>query len=329
MHTCGRKPLEFLEVKEIKKYFQIKKGAFGKKEMLKAVDDVGFQVNRDAIFAIVGESGCGKSTLARMILRLLDPDAGTITFKGSDIFSLGRAGLKAFRRSAQIIFQDPYASLNPRMRVFSTIAEPLKIHGIVPTSGLREKVVALLESVGLSADMMNKYPHEFSGGQRQRICIARALSLDPELIVADEPLSALDVSIQAQILNLLKRLKEQYGLSFVFISHDLKVVHYFSDVVAVMYLGKIVEQADTDELFSYPLHPYTELLLTSAPAVGKGKRGKSLRSVNGGSDVPSPIDIPGGCPFHPRCPRRLDQCDSVVPGLTERDGHLVRCLLYE
>jgi len=320
--------VELLRVEDIHKYFHVREGPFGKKSLLRAVDGVSFAVERDSVFAIVGESGCGKSTLARIIVRLMEPTGGTVFFRGEDIFSLGKQGQKRFRRSVQIIFQDPYASLNPRMRIFRTIAEPLAIHRIVPRDEIRERVAGLLESVGLAPDAMDRYPHEFSGGQRQRICIARALSLEPELIVADEPLSALDVSIQAQVLNLLKDLKERYGLSFVFISHDLNVVHYFSDVVAVMYLGRIVEQARTEELFRSPLHPYTELLLRSAPRIGKKRKTEETETAGGDSDVPSPVQVPPGCPFHPRCPRRFAPCDRDVPRLIEKDGRLVRCHLH-
>ena len=321
--------MAIIEAHDIKKHFQLKKGLLGESSLLKAVDGVSFDVEKDSIFAIVGESGCGKSTLARILVRLLEPTEGTVTFQGKNIFQMDRPVLKDFRKSVQIIFQDPYASLNPRMRVFSTIAEPLKIHRIVPNSHIKERVAELLESVGLTPDMMDKYPHEFSGGQRQRICIARALSLAPQMIVADEPLSALDVSIQAQILNLLKDLKAKHGLSFIFISHDLNVVHYFSDRVAVMYLGKIVECADTAKLFERPLHPYTELLLKSAPKVEPKKESLHERPSDSSSDVPSPIDIPPGCPFHPRCIKRFEPCDKTVPGLTQKEGRMVRCLLYE
>jgi peptide/nickel transport system ATP-binding protein/oligopeptide transport system ATP-binding protein len=302
---------------------------FARSRTLKAVDGVSFNVGEDSVFAIVGESGCGKSTLGRLMVRLLDPTSGAIFFKERDIVGLKGESLKQFRKEVQIVFQDPYASLNPRMKIATTLSEPLKIHRIAPGNSLKDRVAELLASVGLSPDVMNKYPHEFSGGQRQRICIARALSLSPELIVADEPLSALDVSIQAQILTLLQELKEARNLSFVFISHDLNIVHYFSDEVAVMYLGEIVEQAPTEKLFQHPLHPYTELLLKSAPRV-HGEAGVAAeKGKTGTGDVPSPIDIPPGCPFHPRCSRRFSPCDRIVPGMRERDGHLVKCLLYE
>lgn len=330
MHKDGRDNVTFLEIKGVKKYFTVHAGMHGKKKVLKAVDGVNCDVEKDTTFAIVGESGCGKSTLARMIVRLLEPTSGEILFNGVNIFKVKGASLKEFRRNVQIVFQDPYASLNPRMRILSALAEPLKIHGLSPKKEVKERVADLLVSVGLTRDAMDKYPHEFSGGQRQRICIARALSLSPELIVADEPLSALDVSIQAQILNLLKDLKERIKISFIFISHDLNVVHYFSDVTAVMYLGKIVEQAPTEELFARPFHPYTELLLNSAPKIhDKPEKPGQYMSLNGGADVPSPVDIPTGCPFHPRCPKRFSPCSVVIPALRDKNGHLVGCLLYE
>jgi peptide/nickel transport system ATP-binding protein/oligopeptide transport system ATP-binding protein len=234
------------------------------------------------------------------------------------------ASLREFRKSVQIIFQDPFASLNPRMTVYDTISEPLKIHKMCEKTELKDKVVNLLNSVGLQAEVLHHYPHEFSGGQRQRICIARALAVSPKLLVADEPLSALDVSIQAQILNILQDLQSQSHISFLFISHDLRVVQYFSDEVAVMYLGKIVEHAQTEELFSNPLHPYTDELLMSAPKIKPG--GKKREIVKG--DVPSPINIPPGCPFHPRCPKRFDPCDTFIPELKEITGRFVSCHLF-
>ncbi len=333
-----------LEVDSIKKYFPVKSG-FGKpQKWLKAVDGVSFKVNKDSVFAIVGESGCGKSTVARLILKLLNLTDGRIFFKGGDILGIKGDNLKKFRRSVQIVFQDPFASLNPRMRVVDTLSEPFKIHKTVPGREIKDKVVELLKKVGLSADALNKYPHEFSGGQRQRICIARALTVSPELIVADEPLSALDVSIQAQILNLLQDIKKETAISLVFISHDLKVVHYLSDEVAVMYLGKIVETGETEELFKSPKHPYTKLLLASAPVLRhryteKGRKGEretlneSHRFTESPihrftTDVPSPITIPQGCPFHPRCPERMDICDKTVPELKETGGGSTACHLY-
>jgi oligopeptide/dipeptide ABC transporter ATP-binding protein len=341
LQTLNTEPL--LRVDSIKKYFPVKTG-FGKpQKWLKAVDGISFEVKKDSVFAIVGESGCGKSTIARLVLKLIPLTAGKIFFKGKDISNFSGDTLKSFRRSIQIVFQDPFASLNPRIRIVDTLSEPFKIHKIIHRSDIKDRIVHLLEKVGLNADALNKYPHEFSGGQRQRICIARALTVSPELIVADEPLSALDVSIQAQILNLLQDIKKELGISLIFISHDLKVVHYLSDEVAVMYLGRIVEMAKTEDLFQSPKHPYTELLLASAPKIrvesnelrvmGKESKLKTLNSkltVEG--DVPSLIDISSGymsgCPFHPRCPKRFDVCDKMVPELKNIDDRLVACHLY-
>jgi|Deesub1362A_J573_1020465.scaffolds.fasta_scaffold00165_12 peptide/nickel transport system ATP-binding protein/oligopeptide transport system ATP-binding protein len=314
--------MKLIEVKALKKYFPVKKTAFARHEWLKAVDGVDFSLEKDRVFALVGESGCGKSTVARLLLRLIEPTEGEITFKGENIFKLKGQRLKAFRRAVQIVFQDPFASLNPRRTVYDTISEPMKIHKIAKGSELKDRVVELLRKVGLQ-DVLNRYPHEFSGGQRQRICIARALSVSPEVIVADEPLSALDVSIQAQILNLLMDLKQQSGISFIFISHDLKVVEYFSDEVAVMYLGKIVEYARTEDIFRQPYHPYTEILLNSTPGIKPGTKRRQILSA----EVPSPIDIPPGCPFHPRCPKRFSPCDRIVPELEGSGGRLVACHL--
>lgn len=316
-----------LTVDSIKKYFSVKRGIGKPHKWLKAVDDVSFDIKKDSVFAIVGESGCGKSTIARLVLRLLPLTGGKIYFKGEDVSNLTGDALKKFRRSVQIVFQDPFASLNPRMRIIDTLSEPFKIHKIIPKNEIKDRAVQLLEKAGLNADTLNRYPHEFSGGQRQRICIARALTVSPELIVADEPLSALDVSIQAQILNLLREIKKESAISLIFISHDLKVVHYLSDEVAVMYLGKIVEKARTEDLFESPKHPYTELLLSSSPKIGVKGQGSRVKGKESG-DVPSPIDIPTGCPFHPRCPKRFDICDRVVPELKDIDGRLVSCHLY-
>jgi peptide/nickel transport system ATP-binding protein/oligopeptide transport system ATP-binding protein len=312
-----------IDVKELRKCFPVKKGAFAKQDWLKAVDGVNFSVREGTVFSLVGESGSGKSTVARLILRLISPTSGKIFFQGKDIQTLRGDSLREFRKSVQIIFQDPFASLNPRMTVFDTISEPIKIHKLVKRSEFKDKVVSLLGSVGLQADVLNRYPHEFSGGQRQRICIARALAVSPKVIVADEPLSALDVSIQAQILNILQELKSQSNISFLFISHELRVVQYFSDEIAVMYLGKIVEYAKIEELFNNPLHPYTIELLSSAPKIKPDGRKREILK----GDVPSPIDIPPGCPFHPRCPKRFKPCDKVVPELKETGGRLVSCHL--
>jgi oligopeptide/dipeptide ABC transporter ATP-binding protein len=319
--------MELLRVDSLRKFFEVKKiwGRGG--GMVKAVDSINFSLEKDSVLALVGESGCGKSTVARLVLRLIDPSAGAVLFKGEDIFSLDRHALKSFRKSVQIIFQDPFASLNPRRTVYDAVSEPLVIHKLVSRPKLKDAVVHLIGRVGLGPETITRYPHEFSGGQRQRICIARALAVSPELIVADEPLSALDVSIQAQIINLLAELRKETKISFLFISHDLRVVQYFSDSVGVMYLGKIVEYADTDELFEKPFHPYTEVLLASAPKIkSAGRIGIHKAPLAG--EVPSPINIPSGCPFHPRCPKRFEPCDSVVPELKESRGRLVSCHLW-
>jgi oligopeptide/dipeptide ABC transporter ATP-binding protein len=313
-----------IDVVDLRKYFPVRRKAFAGQEWLKAVDGITLSIRDGSVFALVGESGSGKSTVARLILRLITPTSGKILFQASDIQMLKGNALLQFRKSVQIIFQDPFASLNPRMTVFDTISEPLKIHKLVTKSQLKDTVVSILNSVGLQADILSRYPHEFSGGQRQRICIARALAVSPKILIADEPLSALDVSIQAQILTILQDLQKQSNISFLFISHDLRIIQYFSDEVAVMYLGKIVEHASTDNLFSNPLHPYTIELLSSAPKIKPDGRKREILK----GDVPSPIDIPPGCPFHPRCPKRFDPCDKVVPELKETNNRIVSCHLF-
>jgi oligopeptide/dipeptide ABC transporter ATP-binding protein len=315
--------MSLLEVTGLKKHFPVKAGPMMGHEWLRAVDGVDFSVERDRVVSLVGESGCGKSTVARLLLRLMEPTSGEITFKGKSLFGLRGAGLRAFRRAVQIVFQDPFASLNPRRNVYDTLSEPMRIHNIAKGPELRDRVAELLRKVGLP-EVQNRYPHEFSGGQRQRICIARALAVSPEAIVADEPLSALDVSVQAQILNLLQDLRRQSGISFLFISHDLRVVEYFSDEVAVMYLGKIVERAPADDLFLEQRHPYTIILLASAPTLKPGAKRKAILR----GEVPSPIHIPPGCPFHPRCPRRFEPCDKIVPALGDSSGRPVACHLW-
>jgi oligopeptide/dipeptide ABC transporter ATP-binding protein len=316
--------LGIIDVIDLSKYFPVKRKAFAKQEWLKAVDGITFSVREGSVFSLVGESGSGKSTVARLIMRLIEPTSGRVLFSDGDLQTLKGDSLRQFRKSVQIIFQDPFASLNPRMTIFDAVSEPLKIHHIVGKSRFRDYVVDILSKVGLQADIMDRYPHEFSGGQRQRICIARALAVSPRVIVADEPLSSLDVSIQAQILNILQELQRQSEISFLFISHDLRVVRYFSDEVAVMYLGKIVEYAKTEDLFNKPLHPYTIELLSSAPTIKPG--GKKREILKG--DVPSPINVPPGCPFHPRCPRRMDACDKIAPETKQIDDRLVSCHLY-
>ncbi|MBF0566632.1 MAG: ATP-binding cassette domain-containing protein [Nitrospirae bacterium] len=321
--------IELLKVSGLKRHFPVKAGffKFKAKAAVRAVDGVDFSVRENRVFALVGESGSGKSTVARIVMRLDEADGGTVLYRGKNVFSLTGGDLKKYRRSVQIVFQDPLASLNPRMTVFKTLAEPLLVHKLVPRTRYREKVVEILEKVGLTPDVMDRYPHEFSGGQRQRVCIARALTLSPEVVVADEPLSALDVSIQAQILNLLIDLKADIGLSFLFISHDLHVVQYFSDEIGVMYLGKIVERGETNDLFSNPLHPYTVMLMDCAPSIERAFNKKSRQITDG--DIPSPIDVPPGCPFHPRCPKRFNPCDTIVPRLVEFKGTMVSCHLYD
>ncbi len=321
-----------LRVESLKKLF-IYKSPLGKaKGYLRAVDGISFSINENSVFAIVGESGSGKSTVANLILRLIKPTEGRIYFKGHDIFSFKEKQLQQYRRAVQIIFQDPFASLNPRMRIMDILSEPFKIHRIAEKENIKDTVVQLIEKVGMSSDSLNKYPHEFSGGQRQRICIARALALSPELIVADEPLSALDVSIQAQILNLFQKIREENNISFIFISHDLNIVRYFSDEVAVMYLGKIVEKAKTEDIFSNPLHPYSRLLISSAPQIKIKKEMRqekdALIEKNTTNDLSSSLKTPSGCSFHPRCPIRLDICDRVMPEMLCFSGRLIACHLY-
>ncbi|MBF0337446.1 MAG: ATP-binding cassette domain-containing protein [Nitrospirae bacterium] len=313
--------MELLRVSGVVKHYSSALGLFKQKSVVTAVDGVSFSVDANNVFALVGESGCGKSTVARMIVRLTEPDAGEVLFKGVDIFGLRAGALKAYRRSVQIIFQDPFASLNPRMSIFATLSEPLRIHRIVPNSQYREKVADLLHTVGLTPDVMNRYPHEFSGGQRQRICIARALTLSPELVVADEPLSSLDVSIQAQILNLMLELKQRIGLSYLFISHDLHVVQYFSDDTGVMYLGRIVEQGATEAVFTQPLHPYTQMLIDSVPQINPKDRVHR-------DNVIAEESSSSGCCFYPRCPRRFEPCSRKSPSLQPYSGRLVACHLY-
>ena len=318
--------MELLKASSLHKHFIVRNKTKSSHNVLKAVDGIDFSITRDSVIALVGESGCGKSTVAKLVLRLMSPTSGTVLFKGEDVFDMDRQALKEFRKSVQIIFQDPFASLNPRRTVYETISEPLIIHKISPRRELKNMVIDIIGRVGLRPDVINRYPHEFSGGQRQRVCIARALAVSPEIIVADEPLSALDVSIQAQIINLLITLKEKSGISFLFISHDLRVVNYFSDNVGVMYLGKIVEYSKTDDLFREPFHPYTEVLLAAAPKLeAAGKKRIHAAPIRG--EVPSPMDIPSGCPFHPRCPKRFEPCDKVIPILKENSGRLVSCHL--
>ena len=316
-----------LAVDGLRKHFPIRKGLLLRETgQVKALDGVSFAVQSGETLGLVGESGCGKSTLGRTLVRLHEPTAGSIRYRDQDLLALSGEGLRRMRRSLQLIFQDPFASLDPRMTISRILTEPFRVHGACPPRECHERAVALLEIVGLKVAHLNRYPHEFSGGQRQRIAIARAIALNPELVVADEPVSALDVSIQAQILNLLKDLQEQFRLTYLFISHDLSVVDHFCDRIAVMYLGKIIELAPREELFRNPQHPYTQALVEAIPRIGAGKR-RRQQALAG--EVPSPINPPAGCHFHPRCPRRFDGCDRGFPALREqRPGHFVACKLY-
>jgi oligopeptide/dipeptide ABC transporter ATP-binding protein len=315
-----------LEVSNLRKHFPVRRGLLQRTvATIKAVDGVSFRLDAGETLCLVGESGCGKSTVARLILRLIDPTSGTITFKGEDITALPRRAMRLKRKALQIVFQDPYASLNPRLTAGAIIGEPLENFDHLPRSGREERVHDLLRRVGLAADAVHKYPFEFSGGQRQRLGIARALALSPNLIIADEPVSALDVSVQAQVLNLMMDLQQQLALAYLFISHDLSVVEHMADRVGVMYLGRIVEMAHKEQLFSYPRHPYTRALIAAAPLPDPGA--KRERLVLEG-DVPSPMTPPSGCHFHTRCPFAVARCRSEYPQLREREAtHLVACHL--
>jgi oligopeptide/dipeptide ABC transporter ATP-binding protein len=317
-----------LSVQHLKKYFPIHSGVFGRvAAYVKAVDDISFTINRGETFGLVGESGCGKTTAGRAILRLLEPDAGTIQFDGIDLLSLGKEQLRRKRRDMQIIFQDPYASLNPRMTIRTIVGEPFAIHHIASGSERDHRVADLLKTVGLDSSVMNRYPHEFSGGQRQRIGIARALALKPKLIVADEPVSALDVSIQAQIINLLADLQQQLGLTYLFISHAIPVIEHISTRIGVMYLGKLVEVGTSQQICAAPKHPYTQALLSAVPIPDPAAR-KERVVLRG--DVPTPIKPPPGCRFHTRCPVAVERCKVDEPPLRRiEDGRDVACHLAQ
>jgi len=320
-----------LQVNHLKKYFATRSGVFSKVSgWVKAVDDVSFDVREGETLGLVGESGCGKTTVGRTILRLMEPTAGEAIFEGQNLFALDSKTLRSTRRRIQIIFQDPYGSLNPRMTVGSIVGEPLKVHGLAKGQELEDRVSQLLDRVGLRPEHKSRYPHEFSGGQRQRIGIARALALNPRFIVCDEAVSALDVSIQAQILNLLQDLQQEYHLAYLFISHDLNVVEYLADRIAVMYLGKLVETASAQSLFQNPRHPYTQALLSANPVPDPTIRGERIL-LHG--DVPSPLNPPPGCRFHTRCPQVMEKCKTEDPHLIQvgrpgEEEHKVWCHLY-
>ena len=323
-----------VQVDGLRKYFPVTRGLFGggATNQLRAVDDVSFEIKRGETLGLVGESGCGKTTVGRLVLRLQEPTAGSVRFAGRDLSTLGRAELRQMRRRMQIVFQDPYSSLNPRRTVGDAIGEPLFVHGLAKGAEIDRRVSQLLERVGLPGSYRSRYPHEFSGGQRQRVCIARALSLEPEFIVCDEAVSALDISIRAQILNLLADLQEELGLTYLFISHNLNVVRCVADRIAVMYLGKLVEVAPAAELFSAPRHPYTRALLSANPVPDPDV---PLRPVLLAGELPSPVDPPSGCRFHTRCPEVFAPCSSVLPearllaGASTPEEHRVFCHLYD
>jgi oligopeptide transport system ATP-binding protein len=317
-----------LRVERLTKHFPVRHGAlFGRgRGVVHAVDAVSFEVGAGETLGLVGESGCGKSTVGRMLLRLIPPTSGVIEFEGDDLLRLAPDEMRARRQHMQIIFQDPYGALNPRMTVEDIVKEPIEIHGALDGAGARRRVAELLDRVGLAAEHGQRYPHEFSGGQRQRIGIARALALNPRFIVCDEPVSALDVSIQAQIVNLLQDLQDERGLAYLFIAHDLGVVKHISDRVAVMYLGEIVEVAEKRALYAEPLHPYTQALIAAVPEA-KPRKGRRKAAISG--EIPSALNPPTGCRFHTRCPRVMPVCRQIAPATTEpKPGHRVACHLY-
>jgi len=317
-----------MQSKNLKKYFGESGGWLDKRtNIIKAVDDVDLEIYKNETLALVGESGCGKSTLGRLLVNLLQPTAGAVLYKGQDIFRFNETETKQFKKQVQFIFQDPYACLNPRMKVVDIISEPLTTHQLATNRDKAVQVEELMSLVGLRKEYINRYPHQFSGGQRQRIGIARALALHPQLLVCDEPVSALDVSIQSQILNLLKDLQAQFGLTYFFISHNLSVVRYMADRVCVMFLGKVVELGSCQAIFEHPLHPYTAFLMNAAPIPNPKLRNRPRMLLEG--DVPSPMDLPSGCRFHTRCPYVQEICRSEEPELKEYSGHKCACHFHQ
>ncbi len=321
---------DLLVVEQLTKWFPVRKGLFSRTVgYVKAVDGVSFTIRKGETLGLVGESGCGKTTTGRALLRLIEPTSGSVFFEGKDVLAMSKDEVRKLRKEIQIIFQDPFSSLNPRLTVGEMLQEVLEVHQLAEGSSARRAAEQLLDIVGLRKEYLNRYPHEFSGGQRQRVGIARALAVKPKFIVCDEPVSALDVSIQSQIINLLQDLQKEFGLTYLFIAHDLSVVEHISDRVAVMYLGKVVEIAECDELYASPKHPYTEALLSAVPV--PNPKAKKKRIILTG-DIPSPANTPSGCAFHPRCPKVVDACKITAPQLTllsEKETHKVSCLLYE
>ena len=326
----GKKPgaadgRPLLSVEHLKTYFDVTKGIFSKRQIVKAVDDVSFSVGEGETFGLVGESGCGKSTLGRTLVKIYPATSGRILYKGKDIANFHGEEEKAFRKEVQMIFQDPYASLNPRMTVGEIIKEPMEIHGILNSAKDREdRAAELLKTVGLKPDHIRRYPHEFSGGQRQRISIARTLALNPKFIICDEPISALDVSIQAQIINLLQEIQQEMGISYLFVAHDLSMVNYISHRIGVMYLGHLVEVGEADELYGNPIHPYTKALLSAIP-IPDPDVAKARSRIRLEGELPTPINPPAGCPFAGRCPYADEQCRKELPSMKDFGGHMAAC----